>query len=1471
MEEVDSSIQTTPMINSGIGEKKPQVDFIKNAAVGTVDEDADHSLFNITHSLDPTLAEAASKTSMPTATEMAEQDAKEKELRDKVESANTWTKIKAMKTEASENLLIDRLAKSYAITYARENIFRKDDKYFMGGQATLSYIDDNNLPPASFTLINSTESHAELDFITNMIKDEQYLDRVLAEVITPSQIRGSAMVGAVTTEFVAAVATGGLTAGLSIGGLVVAETVVEGTLISANAVLTDNYRIEDLATETVGIAAAVGTSIVVAKTINMPVLKRKAKGMAKTSEEDASKAKKLYTDQVDAAKPTKAKEPIKTTKSKEPKITKAMRQSNAESYVASNTLHYNIPRAKHGVRTKTTQIIAHRTAGSGFHPHDTRLTEEGLGAHYTITYDGKIHQVNNEGDKMWHAGTENGNSVGVEVVGKFNDDTQSWEKMTAEQKISLDALTRKLSKQYGISGSSIKAHIEVGKKTVGEGLQAKLYMQKILGEQPQRTQKRLADLETEALANPSLKGKYYASNEVDNLYIKKGRQQDKANDVKESNSIDTQQRPVRSTVHNKNRKKIFEDDIDKNVKISTVAYDDAIEALSKASTDTDIAKANKNIDLAMDDMYRATYDNVNARTMRIVDNMANDVEITKMELEDFYNSDPKGFVQSLDDLKKSEPKLYNELESMINTSMSKEDINKFINKNATKGKFNQKAATAFAVLFGGSTIASAGNGEDLDDFLTYGGMIIGFSLAAIFMPKMATAIRSGGSRRTFQRTTKKMSDIMDSATDFVSKDEVRRRRVRNIVADNMEINFLSTTKQFVEGGVKTENLISDLAFNVERGGGAIMDKTGWSHSTVSKYSIAEEAAWKEWKKENGISAMKGWMDERVSIHSFREQMSDSYEMKRLMPGEYDKLPQSIKNLSDQYNPIKKEVYDKATEYEALGFVDRVDGKGDTIKGIEHQDNKLPRLWDGSSMNVLINSADDIEVAKGAISDALGKAIAKGIGDPVAAKRISDQMVETWTSNSGLTKGGIQDRTDDIYHAIEHLLESGANAAELGDALATKGSRSARTMSRIKFEALDIKDITIDINGVPTVIGRNQMLDRNFKSILDRTSNVIYGQASLAKNGYKSPQALESAITDSVKGLPNGRDLADKLRDIANYVKGNPIGEGDTFVSNLLAMAKDLLIVDKLALVSYSMPVEFFATMGAAGYMKGARSFLRLMSGKLGKDTNIQQSIAMSGLATNYSRLDISGFRSSIDNLDDSAVVSKLRNGTLRMREMSLIGNGLPYLTDILQKTGIDVNTGKLARFLNDGDETITGIQRDRLIQFGLDDETIRMFSGTFEMLDNGRVKAYDSSKWSAKKRDKFGEIIRNMNQQTSPETYIGTTSLSTHTDSLGKSASTLLTYPMMQYNTQGINGVRHMDRTTLMQGVSAFMGSYIGISARMEVQGKEVSDEDLLLYATLGMPQLGALSVIKGFTDPAFFSLMRDMYNALAPAQLETR
>lgn len=181
-----------------------------------------------------------------------------------------------------------------------------------------------------------------------------------------------------------------------------------------------------------------------------------------------------------------------------------------------------IARIAHGVMPHVNGIVLHRTesstAASTLHTWKSR--EAGTGAHFLIDTDGTIHQTVSVDGQAWHVGAvrsrgevegtitpddqreldaargttpewrasavravsriestrpyperypTNGDSVGIEVVGRYNAATRTWDPPTEAQRASIQRLVGTLQNNFGLTDHDVYEHDIISRKTPGEG------------------------------------------------------------------------------------------------------------------------------------------------------------------------------------------------------------------------------------------------------------------------------------------------------------------------------------------------------------------------------------------------------------------------------------------------------------------------------------------------------------------------------------------------------------------------------------------------------------------------------------------------------------------------------------------------------------------------------------------------------------------------------------------------------------------------------------------------------------------------------------------------------------------------------------------------------------------------------------------------------------------------------------------
>lgn len=177
---------------------------------------------------------------------------------------------------------------------------------------------------------------------------------------------------------------------------------------------------------------------------------------------------------------------------------------------------------QHDAMPQVNGIVLHRTESSTASStlDSWRSRTDGVGAHFLIDRDGTIHQTASVDRQAWHVGPirsrgevegtisredqrevdaarggraewtgtaaravgrleatrpyperypTNGDSIGIEVVGRYNAATRTWDAPTPEQRASINRLVGSLQTNFGLNDNDVYQHDVISRKTPGEG------------------------------------------------------------------------------------------------------------------------------------------------------------------------------------------------------------------------------------------------------------------------------------------------------------------------------------------------------------------------------------------------------------------------------------------------------------------------------------------------------------------------------------------------------------------------------------------------------------------------------------------------------------------------------------------------------------------------------------------------------------------------------------------------------------------------------------------------------------------------------------------------------------------------------------------------------------------------------------------------------------------------------------------
>ncbi|RLC28436.1 MAG: hypothetical protein DRH37_09525, partial [Deltaproteobacteria bacterium] len=704
-----------------------------------------------------------------------------------------------------------------------------------------------------------------------------------------------------------------------------------------------------------------------------------------------------------------------------------------------------------------------------------------------------------------------------------------------------------------------------------------------------------------------------------------------------------------------------------------------------------------------------------------------------------------------------------EFTALIKSEMSKKDIDAFAKKKGMTPKQKKMLIGAVALLsttgaFAETELSDAESITGL--FLAVGIGLVGGSALISKMKRMSK--ESGNLQATLSSIKGRFDKALNDANTMTSQEAGMTKRLGNLIMESVSTRMTSTVAPFTKKGNEAAlEIMNNLVFSAKNGSGAEVTKAMWGHALMFKYASFEKKFYKEWMLENQKTMTTNMFDDMKAIHNFRREVTDAMDNVDINGNRISSGSPALDAIVKENDELLKSLYARAKEYEVTG-----------LKNTNYIKGKINRLWNSNELNSIIrklDNPDDINLFTKAIADA----IAKTSGDIEAATKQAEKFTAGWKKGMDNVSAYAKDGQEDLWVSIGNLIKDDVEYNDFLDAMGVAKSKPARAKFRIDFEIRDVEPFEVMIDGKPVLIDDAVFTNRDFKSILDKVSNDFNGASALAKNGYPDRKSLNVAIREST----DDPKMRNEMMQVADLVEGIPIPSNNPFLHDISMIVKDLTMVMKLPLVVFSMPPEFISTIASGGFFKGMKALSGAFE-SMGKDSYMMRQLSeVSGLGTSTRRIDVSGYRGLTDdvtNLDDAGVASSLRSGTMKLRDLSMLLNGLSYFSDVAQRANLSINSEKLAKYFTGQTGTIGDT---RAFVYGIDnDEMITRFKDKFTFT-NGHLDDFDMSEWSIKDQDDFGEMLRVMNQETSPETTIGETGLYTRTTDLGRAMSSLISYP----------------------------------------------------------------------------------------------
>lgn len=151
----------------------------------------------------------------------------------------------------------------------------------------------------------------------------------------------------------------------------------------------------------------------------------------------------------------------------------------ADGMITSNHIKSNrqLQASERGPLNNVTAIVLHRTQGSNVSGALSGMKSRNLGVHFIIDKDGTVMQLASLNFWLYHVGKAkhtdwpygSTNTIGIEHVGTYDEETETWEDLTVAQKVSSAWLVKSLMSRYDVHPFYVIPHEDLSYKTAGEG------------------------------------------------------------------------------------------------------------------------------------------------------------------------------------------------------------------------------------------------------------------------------------------------------------------------------------------------------------------------------------------------------------------------------------------------------------------------------------------------------------------------------------------------------------------------------------------------------------------------------------------------------------------------------------------------------------------------------------------------------------------------------------------------------------------------------------------------------------------------------------------------------------------------------------------------------------------------------------------------------------------------------------------
>lgn len=884
------------------------------------------------------------------------------------------------------------------------------------------------------------------------------------------------------------------------------------------------------------------------------------------------------------------------------------------------------------------------------------------------------------------------------------------------------------------------------------------------------------------------------------------------------------------------RRSLFEKDIDVEV--------------SKRKTFDTTENGFKEFNKKVDDIQK----NIQADKPWIASNLKNTVNDIKL-LGDNIVESVAGWKQDLKQaIKSGDVNALNDFDNIITRLhdegfITKDSFNKY-NKSRAKNKFDIPEISVKMNKDGSYDLVTKRKGTSKTKVAVSGLLVT--ALAGEAMAEDGSGITSGNifaiiaGAVALGMGVKNFKNISETVRDIKLLDRTRPMRIKvEQTLDSLRTSLTETTAPLMKDGNATfTDAVKRILWNPESNTGTIAErrKAMIFHSFSGNIHKQMNSSYLDYLKDNNVGRFKAAMTNLAFGEIGARLDFEIKVMEHVELGKHSDQP-AIVRAGDE---VKKSLKAFKAEMVASGM------KG-ADKMFDLGESFMPRYFRGSSIRVVLRSLDARQY------DSFVQQFAKMMdGDISKAREYLEMMTESKDVKKRMTS------MKDIEAFIEKKNLTSLTADEVAEELGIGTSRSGRTKARIDIEKARFEPITIKtLDGNTVTLNLNDIFVNNSIETLDRYFNSQSGHIALADVNFKSVDDARSAANEAVDGK-NSK----VLNDVIDNLIGEPIMDLHSDAAKSLQLASDFAVALKMPMSVISLTQETFNSIVKArgGMFKTAMEEVTNIFNKQGTSSAIVEELMdITGQGAHKYSASYGAFSHMGEGIDN--MVTGGHGTTIKgvagkfseiLRDTTLYNLGLVPVSDFLTR----INLVDSASYLHDiahGTKTMPDYLKKAV---SLTPEIEAMLRTKLVKDNNGVLQAMGVRNWDRADRLALADVVDNMMMKRIQQTTQGGTPAWGRDNMLGVVATQLLKFPIQAFSNHGIFDLKgsliHKDPRAMGAMMAWFSGGYVAAALRAKIQGREVTEDDLLLAAVRSMPLVGGVEgIYRSLTDaPAMFSAM---------------